>query len=150
VVVQVAPEELAQLLDAAERPRAGGWSFRAAMVRYAQPEPQRASAVIELLRRIEFALHPQQKRLEKEGVELWAGLSSDEDNADAVVGILAALVELDHLGDELATWAVDARGARPDERVDDVVADVARRLDALGVAREDRENRRPPPGRRRG
>jgi hypothetical protein len=159
VPVQLAPEELARLVDAAERPRADGWSFRAAIVRYAQPEPQRASAVIELLRRIEFALHPHQKLLERDGERLWAAVTVGPGGAaeageagdvdGLVVGVLAALVELDRLGDELATWAVDARGERPDARVDEVVAETAQRLDGLGVAREDRD-RRPPPGRRRG
>ena len=39
-------------LDVAERPRSTGWSLRAALVRYAQPQPQRASDLIELVRRI--------------------------------------------------------------------------------------------------
>ena len=52
----IEPPELAALVDPAERPRAENWSLRAALTRYAQPQPQRASAVIELLRRTEAAL----------------------------------------------------------------------------------------------
>ena len=121
--------DLARLLDTAERPRAENWSLRAALTRYGQPEPQRASAVIELVRRIEAALRPHLKALERDGVD---------DGDPFVVGVLAALAELDGLGDVLAEWAVDRATARPDARVDEVVADVTARLDALGVAREER------------
>ena len=129
---------LADLLNTGERPRTANWSLRAALTRYAQPQPQRASDVIEALRRIEFALQPNLKVLEREG----AG------DADAsVVGLLEALAELDRLADVLAAWAVDREGERPDDLVDTVVADVNRRLEALGVPREDGPPR--PAGRAR-
>jgi hypothetical protein len=146
VTVDVEPPALARLVDLAERPRRENWSLRAALVRYAQPQPVRASAVVELVRRIDAALRAQAKVVERRGPELWAATAGDEDAAegDAVlVGVLRAARELDRLADLLAAWAVDRRPARPDAEVDAVVADVAGRLDVLGIPRED-ERPRPP------
>jgi hypothetical protein len=135
-VDKIDPPELSQVLDAAERPRASGWSLRAALTRYAQPQPQRASEVIELLRRLEFALKPHLKQLEKEGPAVWGTVASGGDGL--VADLLRALAEIDRLGDAVASWAVARAGERPDGLVDTVVADVAARLQALGVPREER------------
>jgi hypothetical protein len=62
------------------------------------------------------------------------------------VGLLSAARELDQLGDLLAAWAVDPSVPAPNGDVDRVVADVARRLDLLGIPREER----PPGPRNRG
>jgi hypothetical protein len=146
VSAEVEPPELARLIDFAERPRAERWSLRAALCRYAQPNPERVSAILDLVRRIEGALHPHAKLVEREGRDLWVALgrgASPSDEPDGyVVGLLAAMTELDRLGDVLAEWAVDRAGERPDAAVDAVIADVAARLDALGVPVEDRT--RPP------
>jgi len=158
---EVRPPELAQLLDVAERSREHDWSLRAALTRYAQPQPQRASDVIELARRIESALRPHLDLVQREGPALWAALSNDGDatatgdadadaDADAqvfLVELLRAMVELDGLGDALAVWAHDGKPERPDARVDTVTASVALRLDRIGVAREERPPR--PSGRAR-
>jgi len=143
---EIEPAELAQLLDTAERPRAANWSLRAALTRYAQPQPRRASDVIELLRRIEFALRPHAKLFEREGPSVWRDLQGDGSNGtdELVVEGLRALAELDRLGNALATWAVARQGERPDALVDTVVADVGARLERLGVPHEER-----PPARRR-
>lgn len=53
------------LLDFAERSRADDWSLRAALVRLAQPEPVRVSQVLEVVRRIEAALGPVRRSLER-------------------------------------------------------------------------------------
>jgi hypothetical protein len=138
------PAELAALVDTAERPRTENWSLRAALTRYAQPQPQRASAVIELLRRIEAALKPHTKRLEREGPAVWAEVTGGAPATDEhLVGLLQALAEVDRLGDVLATWAVDRADPRPDDLVDEVVAGVSARLEALGVEREERPARPP-------
>lgn len=138
------PGELAALVDTAERPRAGNWSLRAALTRYAQPQPQRASSVIELLRRIESALKPHTKRLEREGPAVWAELAGEAPATDEhLVGLLQALAEVDRLGDEVATWAIDRAEPRPDGLVDEVVADVSARLESMGVGREERPARPP-------
>ena len=61
------PPELARLLDFAERSRAGDWSLRSSLVRYAQSQPVRVSQVLELVRRIEAALHPHARLLAGQG-----------------------------------------------------------------------------------
>jgi hypothetical protein len=149
VSVEVEPPELARLVDLAERPRDEDWSLRAALVRYAQPQPVRASAVVEVVRRIEGVLRSKAKVLERQGPAVWAALAAAGDgDVDAqLVGVLRAAAELDRLGDLLAGWAVDRRPPRPDGAVDEVIADVAARLDALGVPREDGSGR-PPRGSR--
>ena len=149
---EVSPPELARLLDYAERPRAHDWSFRAALCRYAQPQPQRVSNVLDLMRRIEFALAPHTKAIELDGPAHWRAAETGEaaPGVDPLVaGLLPAMVELDRLGDVLAGWAVDRAGERPDAAVDAVTDDVGGRLTELGVPREDqsaRRQRRPPRG----
>ena len=146
---EIAPPELAQLVDFAERPRLQEWSLRAALVRYAQPQPQRVSDILDVVRRVDFALAKRSVVLERDGNEIWQALTSDGAAPDEfVVGVLHAAQVLDDLGDILAAWAVDRHGhERPDTEVDRVVADVARQLDALGVPREEQ---RPPGPRNRG
>lgn len=152
MAADVRPEALALALDVAERPRGTGWSLRAALVRYAQPQPRRASDLIELVRRVEGAIRPSLKVLERDGPALWEAATTRDDNGreptdDArLLGLLRALVELDRVGDILSAWAVRASSAdRPDAAVDATVSDVSARLAALGVAREERP---PPPGAR--
>lgn len=142
---EVAPPELARVLDFAERPRAHDWSLRAALCRYAQPQPVRVSTVLDLIRRIEFALAPHMKAVELDGPAHWRTIEIEgaEDGVDPLVaGLLRAMVELDRLGDVLAEWAVDRVGERPDDAVDAVTADVERRLADLGVPHEDQSARR--------
>lgn len=142
---EIEPPQLANLVDFAERPRVRDWSLRAALVRYAQPEPVRANRILELVRRIEWALRPHRKAIERNGHEIWDALQGDGDRSD-VVALLQAASELDGLGDVLANWAVDIAGERPVAAVDTVIGAVARRLDELGVPREEQQ---PRPSRRR-
>ena len=51
------PEPENSLLNYAERSHTGDWSMRSALVRFAQPEPERAAALIELVRRLDVVLH---------------------------------------------------------------------------------------------
>jgi hypothetical protein len=149
VPAEIAPAELARIVDFAERSRLGDWSLRSALCRYAQPQPKRVSEVLEVVRRIEAALQPQAKRLVKEGPELWAALEGGGAAAGddvQLVGVLAAARELDRLGDTMADWAEARHGKHPEDEVDATAAEVARRLDELGVPREERM--RPPPGAR--
>jgi hypothetical protein len=144
---EIEPPELARLVDYAERPRTRDWSLRSALVRYAQPEPQRVNDILELVRRVDATLGKHTAELDRDGPALWQAVADGGDGPDAyVVGVLRAARELDALGEVLATWAVDRAGNRPDDEVDRVVADVAQRLDALGVPREER----PPGPRNRG
>jgi hypothetical protein len=149
VPAEIEPPELARLIDFAERPRTHDWSLRAALVRYAQPQPQRVNDLLDVVRRIEGALGRQRALMERHGRELWDALEGGAAPADAdaeVVELLRVAQELDRLGDVLATWAVDRAGTRPDADVDRVTQETARRLDALGVPHEER----PPPARQRG
>ena len=141
---QVEPPELARVVAFAERPRTGDWSLRSALCRYAQPHPGRVSTVLDLVRRIEFALHPQAARLDREGPALWASLEAGEAarTDDMVLGLLGTMAELDRLGDTLAEWAVDRSAHHPEAAVDATAVDVARRLEELGVPHEERT--RPP------
>ena len=143
---ELQPPELARLVDYAERPRRDDWSLRAALVRYAQPEPQRVSSILDLVRRIEWALRPHQKLLERDGPALWAALDGGDGPTTGpeafVVELLRVTRELDELGDVVAEWAVDAGPERPDGVVDATITSVARHLDRLGVGREERV--RPP------
>jgi len=144
---EIRPPELARLVDFAERPRAREWSLRSALVRYAQPEPQRVNDVLELVRRVDAALGKSTAKLDREGPAFWDALERDGDDSDSyLVGLLEAARELDALGDALAAWAIDRSGERPNAEVDRTVAEVARRLDELGVPREER----PPGPRNRG
>jgi len=138
------PPALARLVDFAERPRTHDWSLRAALVRYAQPEPQRVNDILELVRRVDWALGQQTTVLAKQGQALWDALEGGAafDGDAQLLGVLRAAQALDGLGDGLATWAVDRVGTRPDDEVDSVVEEVAQQLDALGVPHEERT---PPP-----
>ena len=145
----VVPQELADLVDLSERPRAGNWSLRAALTRYAQGQPQRVGALLDLVRRIEFALAEHVDDLRSSGQALWAAIEADASSAPVeadgfVVGLLRAAIQIDRVGDALASWAVALEGERPDAAVDVVIADVTRQLSALGVP----EQERPRPGAR--
>lgn len=145
----IEPPALADLVDLAERPRASGWSLRAALVRYAQPEPVRAGAILEQVRRVDAALRDHTRALARDGTAVWSALDGGgpvDDELAPLVDLLAAARPLDVLGDELATWAAEPAQARPDAAVDDAVREAARALDALGVARERRRGRRASPG----
>lgn len=140
MATEVEPPELAALLDYAERPRVAGWSLRAALTRYAQPQPQRASDLIESMRRAEFGLRSHVKDVERNGPAVWAALegSSDSDIDGHVVELLRILQDLDRVGDLIAAWAVDRQGDRPDGAVEAAAAAASTRLDELGVAHEER------------
>ncbi|MCO8126520.1 hypothetical protein NHL50_04815 [Acidimicrobiia bacterium EGI L10123] len=66
-----------RLVDYAESSRTGDWSLRSALVRFAQPEPTRAGAVLELIRRTDGALKPHRRRLEAAAAPTHPGLAPD-------------------------------------------------------------------------
>ena len=142
---EIEPPELADLVAYAERSRVGDWSLRSALCRYAQPQPVRVREVLELVRRIEFSLHKLNGRLAKEGPAVWDALRSGAIDGDLLLGLLDAMGELDRLGDVLADWADDRAGKHPEDVVDATTAEVARRLDDMGVPVGERV---PPPGAR--
>lgn len=146
----VEPAELARLLDFPERSRVDDWGLRSAVVRFGQPEPERASRLLEVVRRTEGALHSHLDQLRADGPALWRALTEDtgapDGSLDRVLGLLHVATELDRAGDALAAWAADWPGPPPTTEVDAVTSDVAERLDALGVPAEEG----PPPGVRSG
>lgn len=139
MTAEIHPPELAQLVDFAERPRRDDWSLRAALTRYAQPEPNRVGDLLEVVRWLEFGLRPHLKTVQRDGPALWDELRSGGGTGEPVVELLRIMVELDRLGDVLADWASDISQPRPDATVDEVTARVARRLHDLGVPREQRQ-----------
>lgn len=117
------------LVDYAESSRDGDWSLRSALVRFAQPEPTRAGAVLELVRRTDGALKPHRRRLEKTPVPAHPGLGSDAfvDGDDGVVLVAEALV-------------ADARAAdlaRVLVRLPDGAAVVSAYADVTGLGDDD-------------
>lgn len=124
-----------ELVEFAERVRDGGWSLRAALVRYAQLAPERASAILELIRRTDGALKP---------------YVNDPARAfDESPGLVDVARRLDGAGDILATWARE-RGKPPHEALDTIAREVFGRLAELGIERESWDGRRGPPAERRG
>jgi hypothetical protein len=151
VPADVEPPELARLIDFAERPRTDDWSLRAALVRYAQPQPQRVNDVLDLVRRVEWALGRHAALVAREGAAVWSAFTGDTagsgEQVGAVVELLRVAGELDRLGDVLASWAIDPAQPRPDAEVDDTTRRVSRLLVELGVPEEERTG--PPPRSRR-
>jgi hypothetical protein len=145
VPAEIDPPELARLVDYAERPRTSDWSLRAALVRYAQPQPQRVNDLLDVVRRTDFALADHNDELLRDGDALWDELADGADGSP-LIELLRIAQELDGLGDVLAAWAVDRAEPSPDAEVDRVTADVAAKLDALGVPQQER----PPGPRNRG
>ncbi len=138
------------LIEYAERPRVDGWSLRAALVRYAQPEPARAGAILELIRRTDGALEPFAKLLSESPqlVSIACG-DIDEETAEnlgadevTVVALVRVALALDRLGDVLATWASNRSDERPDVEIDAIARSAFVMLGDLGVAREARPPRR--------
>ncbi len=145
---EIEPPALARLVEFAERPRIEDWSLRAALVRYAQPQPQRVNDLLDLVRRTEFALGQHSALLQHDGAALWDALEDGTVPGDArlahVVDLLRVIEKLDRIGDVLAAWAVDISGDRPDAAVDAAIEDIGKDLDELGVPHEERT----PPRRR--
>ena len=141
---EIQPVELAQVVDFAERSRVGDWSLRSALVRYAEGQPERVSRVLESVRRLDGALHPFNKVLERRGHEVWSALDGGAADAEdaPLLELLRVAIQLDGLGDSLATWADDRTGPRPDDTVDTIAGAAAARLDELGVPREEQGPRR--------
>ena len=64
--VEAQPEQ--SLVNYAESSRVGDWTMRSALVRFAQPEPVRASSLLELVRRLDTVLHHVARSLERRTV----------------------------------------------------------------------------------
>jgi hypothetical protein len=117
---EVEAEPLGTTLNLAERPRAGQWTLRAALVRFAQPEPVRAGAVLDLVRRCEWALQPLIRPLEVHIVDADRDLSLGRvrrERSDAGAG-----------------WTIEPGGERyPDARLVDLARLVVDADDEAGI-----------------
>ncbi|MEM9134491.1 MAG: hypothetical protein AAGE88_19230 [Actinomycetota bacterium] len=160
-----AVERPIDLANLSERERESGWSFRASLVRFAQPEPLRGAVIMEFLRRSELALQPVNALLDDgRAVELARLLGADGDadrarelaagyrqglDLDPAVDdhllLLAAVLILDDLGERLSTWAPTAPAPAPLAAVDAALSQIRDRFDDLEVPVETG-----PPGPRRG
>lgn len=69
------PDHDQSLLNFAEVAHDDDWSLRSALVRLAQPEPVRAGAILEVIRRCEGALQPRSRPLERHTVACQRSLS---------------------------------------------------------------------------
>ena len=155
---------VAPLVHYAETTRKGDWSLRSALVRLAQPEPVRAGAVLELVRRCDASLSPFGSRLENHRVSELAKLRHDDgehfaellegyqaesplsDEEVAALPYLGVALTLEELAVVLSDWAAaGAADPPPCENVDVLCATAFERLEALGVPREEQPG---PPGRR--
>jgi hypothetical protein len=154
----------APLVHYAESTREGDWSLRSALVRLAQPEPVRAGAVLELVRRCDASLSAFGSRIENVRVsdlarllhndgELFAevleGYQAESPLSDEEVAALPYLtvaVTLEELAIVLSNWAAaGAADPPPCERVDALCSTAFQQLESLGVPREEQPG---PPGRR--
>ena len=95
------PDPDRSLLDYAEIPFDGDWTLRSALVRLAQPEPQRVAALLELMRRLDAPLHHVARLLERHTVVCDRRLTVDgiddapvEPRPDVRTADLARLVAL--------------------------------------------------------
>ncbi len=59
------PQPELSLLNYGESPRVGDWTMRSALMRFAQPQAERAGAVLELVRRLDAVLHHVARPLER-------------------------------------------------------------------------------------
>ena len=106
----------AEIIEFSEVPHTGNWTLRSALVRLAQPEPLRAEAVLQIVRRLDAALKPFEKS------------PSDAGELIDVVETMTALSRT------LCEWANAGPANPPLQAIDETCAAVFRRLDELGVA----------------
>lgn len=148
---ELQPAALADLVGHAERPRAGDWSLRAALVRLAQFRPGLVRDLMEGVRRLDHALHGHRARLLADGPSIWAALAEEgaqgDPEVEQVVALLRVAQDLDAVADVVVAWAEDRAGPMPEEAVARTAAEVSKRLDDLGIEREERTGP-PPPGAR--
>lgn len=117
-----------------------------ALCRLAQPQPALVARIWASIRRVLWSVQAAAERLDRDGAQLWAQARAEEDaDADPLVQVLRSAIELDSLGDALATWAADVSGERPDAQAAMTLDHIEARLDAAGVPHEPREA--PPRGR---
>ncbi len=78
-------DESLTLLQVAESPRAGDWTLRSALVRFAQVQPELSGALLESVRRSQAALDPLSRNLMRHGAVTDRGLSIASDGGLAPI-----------------------------------------------------------------
>lgn len=134
--------DTARLVDYAESPRVDDWTLRSALVRLAQPEPVRAGAVLELIRRTDAALAPHRRRLERDEVTAHTAVEVVGDEDPDLVPLLRPALVLDALADVLTAWAAERSGPPPVAEVDRACATAFELLEAAGAPADGGRPRR--------
>jgi hypothetical protein len=123
------------LTEYADRILVNGWCLRSALVRYAQAQPVRATALHTMMRRLDAAIVPSSSLRES---------------------LLPTVARFDELALMMSTWAADrAAHPRPDDAVDEIMAQATAEFERLQVPKEHidasewkgmraSEGRRPP------
>ncbi|MEM7341097.1 MAG: hypothetical protein AAF467_20740 [Actinomycetota bacterium] len=92
----------------AEWPRHDDWTLRSALVRLAQPEPLLSGALLESARRLDAALHPLSRTLERHLVVCDRALSAATFDPTSVEAATAALPYVDTRAADLARLSTHA------------------------------------------
>jgi hypothetical protein len=104
------------LTEYADRILVNGWCLRSALVRYAQAQPVRATALHTMMRRLDAAIVPASNLRES---------------------LLPTVARFDELALTMSTWAADrATHPRPDDAVDEVMSRTAAEFERLQVPEE--------------
>ncbi len=114
------------LSNFAEIPRSTAWTLRSALVRLAQPEPVRAAAVLDLVRRCEWTIHPLLRAIERHSVlgDRQPPLPSRSENVEGNQHPNQAPGGGDDPGAEhIGGWTA---ASSPDRHVDARIVDLAR------------------------
>lgn len=152
-------DETNSIINYAEAPRHQNWTMRSALVRLAQPHPLRSEAVLQLVRRLDAALKPFVRDLQKFPIESSRSipggvanvidvrvvdlvdspdtveLTSSERDALHLVGLA---IELDGLATTLTGWASQGSADPPVSEIDQTCARVLRSMNDLSVPEEPR------------
>ena len=150
-------DETNSIINYAEAPRQGDWTLRSSLVRLAQPHPLRSEAVLQLVRRLDAALKPFVRELQKHPAETTRSIPGGASNIvgvgvvdlvetpDAVelsdaerdsLHLIGIALELDELANTLTAWAFAGSADPPVGEIDQTCARVLRSMNDLEVPEE--------------
>ena len=152
-------DETNSIINYAEAPRRADWTLRSSLVRLAQPHPLRSEAVLQLVRRLDAALKPFVRELQKHPKESSRSIPGGASNVldirvvDLVVRpdsvelseaerdslhLIGIALELDQLANTLTEWASAGWADPPVSEIDQTCARVLRLMNDLNVPEEPR------------